>query len=355
MNSTILNREFQHPTDGWYQIEAKGQHPNRAAGVVQVIDDAAAETIVNRFNEDATKGALRHGNEMLIDHEHFSDQQDQESRAYGWLQQLQNRDDGIYGRIRWTATGKPAVDGGDYRFFSTEYAPGDLTILNSESGKRKAETTHVRPLRLAGLTLTNMNNNRGQKPITNRDNFASAVAPAANQNQNPKKPTMKTIATKLGLAAEASEDAILAAVTTLQNRVTSAEAEVTPLKNRQTALETENQTLLGEQCAALLDAHGIKAEDKTRREKLLPVLTGLKNREDRLAFLKDCVAVAAAPAQPQRKLFNRETAQPGEQAATGADDKDRAQKIRNRASELKGMAPGRTFESCWSQAQGEIK
>ena len=166
---------------------------------------------------------------------------------------------------------------------------------------------------------------------------------------------MKTIATKLGLAAEASEDAILAAVTTLQNRVTSAEAEVTPLKNRQTALETENQTLLGEQCAALLDAHGIKAEDKTRREKLLPVLTGLKNREDRLAFLKDCVAVAAAPAQPQRKLFNRETAQPGEQAATGADDKDRAQKIRNRASELKGMAPGRTFESCWSQAQGEIK
>jgi hypothetical protein len=117
MNPTILNRDFQHPADGWYQIEALGEHPNRAAGVVQVIDGQSAASIVNRFNADAAASQLRHGNELLIDHEHFSDQADQESRAYGWLQELQNRADGIYGRIRWTATGKAAVDGGDYRIF----------------------------------------------------------------------------------------------------------------------------------------------------------------------------------------------------------------------------------------------
>lgn len=168
MNPLILNREFQHPADGWYQIERKGQHPNRAAGVVQVIDDEAAQAIVNRFNADAAAGTLRHGHELLIDHEHFSDQVDKESRAYGWLTQLQNRADGIYGQVRWTKTGKEAVDGGDYRFFSTEYDPDDLKVVNKEA-------RHVRPLRLAGLTLTNMHNNRGQRPITNREGAEDAV------------------------------------------------------------------------------------------------------------------------------------------------------------------------------------
>lgn len=164
MNTKILNKDFQHPSDSWYMIEAAGNHPNAAAGMIQVIDGVARQSIVNRFNSDASSGELRHGNEMLIDHEHFSDQPDKETRAYGWLQELQNRDDGIYGRIKWTATGKAAVDGGDYRFFSTEYDPKDLKVVNSEGDSAKS----MRPMRLAGLTLTNMNNNRGQKPITNR-------------------------------------------------------------------------------------------------------------------------------------------------------------------------------------------
>jgi hypothetical protein len=29
MNARILNREFRHPYDGWYQIEAKGFRPAR--------------------------------------------------------------------------------------------------------------------------------------------------------------------------------------------------------------------------------------------------------------------------------------------------------------------------------------
>ena len=33
MNQKILNRNFQHPADGWYHIEVKGHHPNREAGV----------------------------------------------------------------------------------------------------------------------------------------------------------------------------------------------------------------------------------------------------------------------------------------------------------------------------------
>jgi hypothetical protein len=161
MNTPILNRDFQHPADGWYNIEAKGIHPNARARLVQVIDDPACQSIVNRFNADAAKPGFAG---LLIDHEHFKHDDDKETRAYGWLEKLENRADGIYGQIRWTDTGKKAVDGGDYRFFSTEYDPADLVVLNK--GQKPKQ---VRPMKLDGLTLTNVNNNKGQKPITNRN------------------------------------------------------------------------------------------------------------------------------------------------------------------------------------------
>jgi hypothetical protein len=162
MAATVLKTDFQHPADGWYNIEAKGNHPTSDSTLTQVIDDRAVNSIVNRFNADADDGKLSHGHDMLIDHEHFKHDQSKETIAYGWLQQLQARADGIYGKIRWTSTGLAAVDGGDYRFFSTEYDPADFQILNRD------KPLQARPLKLDGLTLTNDPNNKGGKPITNR-------------------------------------------------------------------------------------------------------------------------------------------------------------------------------------------
>lgn len=304
MNAKILNKDFQHPADGWYQIEAKGDHPNKAAGVVQVIDEAATDSIVNRFNQEAKAGALRHGHELLIDHEHFSDQPDQETRAYGWLQELQNREDGIYGRIRWTTTGKSAVDGGDYRFFSTEYLPADLKLVNDGKPKR------VRPLRLDGLSLTNMPNNRGQKPITNRNNLPGSRESGANQNHNERTNTMKSIAQKLGLAPEASEDAILGEVTKLQNRLTTLE----PLEAENTTLKNRITTHDGEQVEALLDLHQVKEEKL--RNRLKPVLVAMKDRAERVAALLDFGHKPADPAKPaQTRVLNRANGKPGETTA----------------------------------------
>jgi hypothetical protein len=167
----ILNRDFEHPQDGWYMIEPKGEHPNVNAGVVQVIDDEAAQNIVIQFTADAQSGRLSHGSEMLVDHEHFKHDPTQETRAYGWLHKLQNREDGIFGMIRWTGIGQKAVDGGEYRFFSTEYDPKDVVILNSGNPRS------IRPLRLDGLTLTNQPNNKGGSPITNRS-YGPAISKA---------------------------------------------------------------------------------------------------------------------------------------------------------------------------------
>jgi len=289
MNSSILNPDFSHPADGWYQIEPRGEHPNQAAAVIQVIDEEAINSIVSQFNGDAAAGKLRHGNEMLIDHEHFSEQPDKETRAYGWLVELQGRDDGIYGRVRWSKTGQEAVDGGDYRFFSTEYAPGDCVECRGtanaearETGRQGSslDTRHdplpcVRPMRLDGLTLTNMNNNRGQKPITNRD-------PSGSADQQPTEiKRMNTVANKLGLPAEASEETILTEVNRLLNRVT----ELIPHEEENKSLRARLCAIDAEQVHTLLDLHGVR--DEKIRNRLRPILSSLKNREERVAALFD--------------------------------------------------------------------
>ncbi len=45
LKTPILNRYFEHPDDGWYHIEAFGEHPHHEANVVQIIDTEAASSI----------------------------------------------------------------------------------------------------------------------------------------------------------------------------------------------------------------------------------------------------------------------------------------------------------------------
>ena len=164
---------------------------------------------------------------------------------------------------------------------------------------------------------------------------------------------MKTVCTLLGLSADADEASVHAAVTSLKNRITvlePMEAEVTQLKNRHAEFEAE-------QCDALMDAHGLKT-DAPQRATLKPVLLGMKNRADRVAFLADCVAKPAAAGKPgQVQLHNRDTKPPGSSAAPATEpnedeQKATALKIRNRAEELQGK--GLKFDVAWRRAQQDI-
>ncbi len=370
MKSSILNRDaaggFQHPADGWYQIEAKGFHPAIAGDgtkVVQVIDDQCIQSCVNRFNADSDARKFRHGGEMIVDREHLRHTPNGDSSALAWTNRLRTTPDGngIDSTQRWTSEGKPLVDGGVLRFFSTEYegameevpaAKIPVEIQNKFKGY-----TFVRPLELTGLSLTNQNNNRGQKGITNRSGaelanktFTGSREPADKQQQQNKGQKMKSVCTLLGLSAEADEQSVHAAIATLKNRITTLEpldAANLTLKNRVTALE-------GEQCEALMDAAGLDADkDKTKRERLKPVLCGMKNREERTDFLKDIVRVEKPLAgRAQHQLHNRDSKVPSAQSGGENEAQDKAFKIQNRATELQGK--GIRFASAFAQATREF-
>jgi hypothetical protein len=217
MNAKILNRTATIPEDGWYQIEVKGTWP---AGTFadgkprkQLIDDKAIESILNRFQEEKTAAGEDFPG-ILVDVDHLSHELDQKTEAYAWLQDLQIRNGQLHGKLDLTDLGEPAVRNKRLKFFSTEYDPADL---------EPAGDGIVRPLRLAGLAFTNRPNNRGGKPISNRkDDVRPGGEPTPNDDT---KPTMKPIAEKLGLPADADEAAILNAITQLQSKVKDGEAK----------------------------------------------------------------------------------------------------------------------------------
>jgi phage I-like protein len=374
MKLSILNREFQHPNDGWYQIEVPGEHLNAESGVMQVIDDKAVTSIVNRFNQEADGYEAQHSTPwpgMLIDHEHFKHDPDKETIAYGWLMRLENRKGKPFGQIRWTNTGKPAIDGGDYRFFSSEYDPKDLQILN-----RGAKPVRVRPLRLDGLTLTNDPNNKGGAAITNRQgadaqcpdcggklnpvpdstdkscpackkNFAVSREPAdSTAKQNIKNKKMKTVCTLLGLSADADESSVHAAVTKLQNRVSTLEpleTENKTLKNRITEVDSASVD-------SLLVSHGVKEEKILNRLKPVILATPTADRAQALVDFGYKLVEAKPASQP--RVLNRGQGKPEEVEASGDDEQAKTEKIRNRANELtKG---GMKFDAAWAKAVIEI-
>jgi phage I-like protein len=333
MNPPILNRESKLPDDGWYDIETPGEHLNKAAGVVQKLDGESFTAIANRFEADRV-AAGENFSGLLIDRDHFSLNTSLPSDALGWLMDVRNQDGRLQGKVDWTTVGKPLVDGKVFKFFSTVYDNDPTGVTKIGTRKVGSRTLPlVRPTKIDRLALTNDPNNKGGKPISNRSGNSSE----AEINQ-PEKP-MKNVNTKLGLAEDAPEASTVEAVQKILNRATTAEGQVT-------ALTTERDTLLAAQVETDLTTYSKVIKNREAVKKQL-----LANRAGTLELLESLVVKPEA-----ERITNRSKAgSPASETEAGAGDGAAvAQKITNRAHELKGNAPGRSFDSCWVQAQREI-
>ena len=165
-------------------------------------------------------------------------------------------------------------------------------------------------MKLDGLTLTNANNNKGQKPITNR---------GVETDPPQKAKQMKTVCTLLGLSGDASEEAVHAEVARALNRVK--ELESSQIEND---LETYKNRF-----------------DPKQREFIKTLL--VTNRAATLEFLKT-QAEGKGQLAPAR-LHNRQTAQPMDAAAGGeAADEAALSAERNSAIEQHKIANRCSFQ-----------
>jgi len=157
VNTLILNREtFEMPNDGWYQIAPLGEFPHQPTGVVQVVDQAACDAMTNAFKQESAKPNFAG---LLIDFDHFSLDDKLKSEAAGWISELQNRDDGLWAKIRWSDVGEECVKGGRYRFLSPVWSQRDCEDLGNG---------RLRPVRLLNAAVTNDPNLTGMVPLSNR-------------------------------------------------------------------------------------------------------------------------------------------------------------------------------------------
>lgn len=339
MNKPILNREAKLPDDGWYEIETPGEHFNAAAGVVQLLDAEAFASIANRFAAAASRPNFAG---LLIDRDHFSLDAEKTSEAFGWLMEVRNRDGRLEGRVEWSDEGERAVKGRRFKFFSTVYDPRHAVPVGTRK-LRNRDVPLVRPLELDRLALTNDPNNKGGKPISNRDANSGAAA-------DQPKPTMKAVLKLLGLADDASEESAVAAITQIKNRATTAEGQVTTLTK-------QNGELLAAQVESDLEKYKNRFTPATR-EKWKAALVA--NRASTLELLEGLTPIADGKGGGDKgRITNRDSAQ--SPAGDGSGDETVAQKqaaasraarIVNRAHQI-AKEQKISFSQAYTKAEAE--
>ena len=150
------NPIFRANHDGWFHVAPMGtfDHPE---GVKQVIDSKACEAMVNNFRAQKAEPNFPG---LLVDFDHASYDPQQPSTAAGWIEDLQNRDDGLWAKIKLSDLGKEAIEGGRYRLVSPVWKHRDCEDLGDN---------RIRPNRLDGVGLTNSPNIKGMRPLSNSD------------------------------------------------------------------------------------------------------------------------------------------------------------------------------------------
>lgn len=343
----ILNRAALQSVDGWIHVVPKGELPNAEAGIVQVLDDESHDSILAGIQKDKNRlGDKWPG--IYAGREHFIYDSGQDSAALAWFKDFEKRPDGIWAKDEGlTDIGQTAVKNRHYKFTSFVADPADLQKV---SGKK------YRVMKIETVGFTNQANGKELlTPIVNRqNNLADADASAENQQQNNQE-KMKTIASKLGLTAEASEEAILAEVTKLLNRGDISAPDLVTLRSEHKTFGDQNKTLMDEQVDGILAEHNITDAKVINRIK--PVLTACKNRDDRLATLLDFGFKPGETKTAATRVLNRGTGGAAEQQAANEEQaaQARAVKVMNRANVIMKETPTIGLATATTMASREIQ
>lgn len=150
----------------WIHIVPRGELPNSSAGIVQVLDDKAMNSILASIEMDR-KAMGENWPGIYGGKEHFIYDPNQDSAALAWFKDFEKRDDGIWARRDGlTPEGREAIRNKRYKYTSFVADRGDLEHLD---GKR------YRVKKIETVGFTNLANGKDLlTPITNRAAGAEA-------------------------------------------------------------------------------------------------------------------------------------------------------------------------------------
>jgi len=167
MKIFIQNRDVKQPAGGWIHLVPKGELLNSQAGIVQVLDDEALNSILANIQKEKNRlGDKWPG--IYAGREHFIYNGEQDSEALAWFKDFEKRDDGIWGADNGlTDIGMDAIKNRRYKFTSFVADRGDL---------KKIDGNRFRVMKIETIGFTNHANGKELlTPISNRPGATVAV------------------------------------------------------------------------------------------------------------------------------------------------------------------------------------
>jgi len=175
----------------WVQLIPFGQSKTEKGEIL--LDEAAAQDVLNYYKSRK--------NDPVVDYEHQT-LTGKEAPAAGWLTAMESRGaEGVWGKVEWCKRAAEFLAGREYRYLSP------VMLLDQKTRRVKA---------LLQAALTNFPAIDGMAPVVaKQDTQDPAAAGEAGKNEE-EGITMNKIMEALGLAATATENEAMAAITTLK-------------------------------------------------------------------------------------------------------------------------------------------
>ncbi|MGZ8940376.1 MAG: phage portal protein family protein, partial [Limisphaerales bacterium] len=153
-----LPNQFTVLQEEWVQLSPYGDFPH--ARGLQRVDRVAAELMVTQFHSFRGRvGRLFGGVPFYVGHPDLPASSELVDRkAYGWIMEVEAREDGFYGRVKWSEAGLALLRNAHFKFLSPFW---EAREIGQESGRRI-----YRPVALISAGLTNQPN-IPVKPLAN--------------------------------------------------------------------------------------------------------------------------------------------------------------------------------------------
>lgn len=225
MNSEQINTQ----TPAWLRLCAYGDFQHSRG--LQRFDSSAARAIVSHYK--SLRGRLSRGFGGLPiyvghpdDPEYTGRSGHSDTRAHGWIQDMDARPDGLYIKVKWASTGQDLLHNAHYKFLSPRWALKDIGH------------GAYRPCRLLSVGLTNHPNIPGH-----------AIANETSEVTSPPSPSdISTVSEESATTPKAADTPQLQ-ITNIQSQIDCA-----PSDSEQSELETRNSTYAADLSAAQADA-----------------------------------------------------------------------------------------------------
>ncbi|MCZ8159104.1 MAG: hypothetical protein O9256_04380 [Rhizobiaceae bacterium] len=197
---TFAAEDNDSVTPEWIKVAPRGRFTARDGRSFEVSPEALTE----RFNAD--------GISIPVDLNHstiLKATKGDESPAYGWIEELQARSDGLYGRVKWLDRGRSVLAEKSHPYLSPAFGSTDS----------KGRATWLHSVALVATPAVAM----------------PALASAQTNEEETTAMANKKIAQALGLSADVSEDDLLSAIANLRAK---ADATTALIDGAQSAMKT---------------------------------------------------------------------------------------------------------------------